>query len=127
MAALPFEDQYAQEAPSEPNNPPAAAQMAQPGFADQGAAGQTKAVAQAAEPDLADAAFQPISTGKPLPANVKPTGPVAEVIRLAESGVEEGVILAYVTNSPSAFNLSPDGIIYLNDIGVPGAVVTAMI
>jgi hypothetical protein len=32
-----------------------------------------------------------------------------------------------VTNSTSTFNLSPDAIIYLNDIGVPGSVVTAMI
>jgi hypothetical protein len=41
--------------------------------------------------------------------------------------VEEAVILAYVTNAATAFNLSPDSIIYLNDIGVPASVVSAMI
>ena len=128
LAALPLSSYYAQEAPNQPAiNPPSVAQGVAADPAAQQPADQTGAAAQGAEPDLADAAFQPISTEKPLPAQVKPTAPVAEVIRLAESGVEEGVILAYVTNSPSMFNLGPDDIIYLNDIGLPGAVVTAMI
>jgi hypothetical protein len=37
------------------------------------------------------------------------------------------VMLAFVTNSTQTFNLSAEDIIYLNDLGVPGAVVTAMI
>jgi hypothetical protein len=41
--------------------------------------------------------------------------------------VDEGVMLAFVTNSISTFNLGAEEIIYLNDIGVPSAVVTAMI
>ena len=36
-------------------------------------------------------------------------------------------MLAFVTNSTSTFNLGAEEIIYLNDIGVPSAVVTAMI
>ena len=64
---------------------------------------------------------------KPLPPNVRPKGPVAEVIRLAESGVDQSVMLAFVTNSTSTFNLGPEEIIYLNDIGIPSPVVTAMI
>ena len=58
---------------------------------------------------------------------MKPTAPVAEVLKLADSGVEESVMLAFVTNSTSTFNLGAEEIIYLNDIGVPSAVVTAMI
>ena len=74
-----------------------------------------------------DAPAVPVTTEKPLPANIKPSGPVAEVIKLANSGLDESVMLAYVTNSTHTFNLSAEDIIYLNDIGVPGKVVTAMI
>lgn len=77
--------------------------------------------------DLADAAVTPISTSKPLPANLKLSGPVAEVIKLAESSAEESVILAFVTNSMAPFNLGVEEIIYVNDVGVPASVVTAMI
>src|SRR6266568_9646109 len=38
--------------------------------------------------DLSDAPTQPISTEKPLPPNIKPTGPVSEIIKLADSGLE---------------------------------------
>ena len=129
VAALPLGSNDAQEAPNRPASiPPAVAQEAPSNSTPATVAGQTNAPAsQTTEANLSDAPFQPISTEKPLPPNVKPTGPAAEVIRLAESGVDEGVILAYVTNSPSTFNLSSDGIIYLNDIGVPGSVVAAMI
>ena len=82
---------------------------------------------QADEAKLADAVIKPISTEKPLPASIKPTGPLAEVIKLVDSGVDESVLMAYVTNSTHPFNLGVEEIIYLNDIGVPGSVVTAMI
>src|ERR1035441_1978353 len=81
---------------------------------------------QTEDADLAEAATTPISTEKPLPPSIRPTGPLAEVIKLAASGVEESVIMAFVTNSPSPFNLGVEEIIYLNDIGVSGSVVTAM-
>lgn len=61
-----------------------------------------------------------------LPANIYPSSPLAQVIRLTQSGVSEDVIMAYVTNSGSTFNLDPDKIIYLKDIGVPDDLVTAM-
>ncbi len=86
-----------------------------------------RAAEEEGDGDLANAPVQPISTEKPLPANVKPSAPVAEVIRLAESGVDQSVVLAYVSNSTSTFHLSAEEIIYLNDIGIPGNVVTAMI
>src|ERR1039458_7578191 len=95
--------------------------------ATQVAADQETALGEQTEDaDLAEAATKPISTEKPLPPSIKPVGPLAEVIKLAGSGVEESVIMAFVTNSPSPFNLGVEEIIYLNDIGVSGSVVTAM-
>jgi hypothetical protein len=87
---------------------------------------QTFAGEQKTEPELADAPVTPVSSEKPLPAYIRPNGPSAEIIKLANSGVAEGVMLAFVTNSPGSFSLSAEEIIYLNDIGVPSTVVTAM-
>jgi hypothetical protein len=61
-----------------------------------------------------------------LPPDILPTSPLAQVIRLMQAGVDESIIMTYVTNSGSTFNLNPDKIIYLKDIGVPNGVVTAM-
>ncbi len=61
-----------------------------------------------------------------LPPSIPSTSPLAQVIRLAQAGVEQSVILAYISNSSSMFNLDPDKIIYLKDIGLPNEVVTAM-
>ena len=90
---------------------------------------ETDAVASTApsEPDPASAPVKPLPSQKALPPKVRGTGPLGDVIRLAESGTDEGVLQAYVVNSPHTFNLSADEIIYLNDIGVPSSVVTAMI
>lgn len=77
--------------------------------------------------DLANAEVQPLSTNLTAPAKVQLTAAAAELARMANSGVDEKVMLTYVTNSPSTFNLDADAIIYLNDLGVPGTVVTAMI
>jgi hypothetical protein len=82
---------------------------------------------ETAEAQLANAPVTPISAAKPVPPQMKPSGPVAEVIKLANAGTAESVLLAYVTNSPGLFNLEADQIIYLNDIGVPSSVVTAML
>ena len=61
-----------------------------------------------------------------LPPGIYPSSPLAQVIKLTQAGVSEGVIMAYVTNSGSTFNLDPDKIIYLKDIGAPDELVTAM-
>jgi hypothetical protein len=61
-----------------------------------------------------------------LPPNIYPTSPLAQVIRLTQSGVDESIIMTYVTNSGSTFNLDSDKIIYLKDIGLPNEVVAAM-
>src|SRR5579883_1043011 len=74
-----------------------------------------------------DAPAQLVTNAKPMPPNIRPTSPVSEIVKLANSGVDESILLAFVTNSTRTFNLGAEEIIYLNDIGVPGAVVTAMI
>lgn len=61
-----------------------------------------------------------------LPPGVDPSSPLAQVVKLTQAGVGEAVIMAYVTNSGSMFNLDPDKIIYLKDIGAPDGLVTAM-
>jgi hypothetical protein len=59
-------------------------------------------------------------------ANLRITKPLSEVIRLAQSGVDEFVILTYITNSTTLFALGAEEIVYLNDLGVTSPVVTAM-
>lgn len=62
-----------------------------------------------------------------LPAGIAPGSPLAQVIQLVQSEVDESVILAYISNSASAFNLTADQIIYLKDLGLPADAMTAMI
>ena len=62
-----------------------------------------------------------------LPSDVSPDSPLAQVVRLTQAGVDENVILAYISNSNIAFNLTSDQIIYLKDLGLPNDAVTAMI
>ncbi|MFZ0828709.1 MAG: DUF6600 domain-containing protein [Verrucomicrobiia bacterium] len=65
------------------------------------------------------------ATGE-LPPNIYPTSPFAQVVRLTQAGVDQNIVLAYVTNSSSTFNLDSDKIIYLRDIGLPNEIITAM-
>jgi hypothetical protein len=54
------------------------------------------------------------------------TPEVREVAKLVNSGVNDDVVLAYVTRSTNRFVLSPDDLIYLTDIGVSPLVLTTM-
>ena len=76
-------------------------------------------------PTDADASAVPPATVNP-PPNIPPNSPLAQVIRLAQAGVDQSVITSYVSNSSSTFNLNSDTIIYLSDLGVPNEVVTTM-
>ncbi len=51
----------------------------------------------------------------------------AEVVKLAQSGVGEDVILAYVKNCQATFNLSANDILALKDAGISPKVLTAML
>ncbi|TSA41146.1 MAG: hypothetical protein D4R57_00975, partial [Verrucomicrobiales bacterium] len=61
-----------------------------------------------------------------VPDKLRISQPLNEVIRLAQAGVDEGVILTYVTNSSATFALGAEEIVYLNDLGINGGVITAM-
>ena len=63
----------------------------------------------------------------PIPANLNLSSSASAMIRFSESGVDESVILAYITNSPAEFDLGADEIIYLNDLGVAPSVIRGMI
>ena len=76
-------------------------------------------------PTGTDASAVPPASVAP-PPNILPNSPLAQVVRLVQAGVDESVILSYVTNSTSTFNLDSDTIIYLSDLGVPNEAVTAM-
>lgn len=51
----------------------------------------------------------------------------AELVRLAQAGTSQEVLLAYVQDDTEAFNLNADQILYLRDIGVSPDVITAML
>src|SRR5215471_10072807 len=55
-----------------------------------------------------------------VPTDLSPA--VADVVRLAGSGVGDDVVLAFVQNSTATFHLSADDILYLRDIGLSPAV-----
>src|SRR5689334_17757698 len=71
----------------------------------------------------------PVTTAAPAPAqqpvaNAPAVSPAAaEVVRLAEAGTSDDVILAYIQNSTTAFDLSADQILYLRDVGVSSPVI----
>jgi hypothetical protein len=60
------------------------------------------------------------------PPNILPTSPLAQVIRLTQAGVDQSVIMNYITGSASTFNLDSEKIIYLSNLGVPTELVNAM-
>ena len=61
------------------------------------------------------------------PANVTLSPGLAEVVKLAQAGVGEEVIFAYVDKSVSPFQLGADQILYLKDLGVSENVITSML
>jgi hypothetical protein len=59
------------------------------------------------------------------PANISPAA--AEMIKMAESGVTEDVLVAYAQKSPTRYDLTADTILYLKDLGLTSTVITAMV
>jgi len=62
-----------------------------------------------------------------LPANYKPSESLNEIIKMAQAGVSEEVLLTYVNNARKAFSPTPEDIIFLNDLGVSEDVIKALI
>ena len=114
--------------PQSANSAPAvASDTNQPSASAEAAANTNAPSPETAVEQLESAPGQLVSPAAAPPENVNLTASAADVLKLAQAGVDESVMLSFVTNSPSTFNLDPDSIVYLNDTGVPGTVVTAMI
>ena len=62
-----------------------------------------------------------------IPDELKVSPALEEVLKLAQAGVSEEVMLAYITSSTTFFNVTSDAIVYLNDLGVSNEVITALI
>jgi hypothetical protein len=61
-----------------------------------------------------------------FPTHLRLSVPLGEAIKLVQAGVDESVLLAFVTNSAASFRLGAEEIVYLNDLGVSAQVITAM-
>jgi hypothetical protein len=79
--------------------------------------------AQDSPPPDTDASANPSAT---LPTDIAPGSPLAQVVQLAQSGVDESVIMSFIKSS-GPFNLTSDQIIYLKDLGLPADAVTTML
>ena len=62
-----------------------------------------------------------------LPAGLKRGGPFSDLVRLADSGLDESVLLSYIQTCHGIFGMGPEEIIFLKDIGVSSSVAKAMI
>jgi hypothetical protein len=66
-----------------------------------------------------------VQSSAAVPTDLSPAA--GEVVRLAESGVGEDVIVSYVQNTRGAFGLTADHILYLKDLGLASETITAML
>jgi hypothetical protein len=100
-------------------------------IAASGALAQEQAVAPGAKssgPTVALAAKSPTDVAKPLPTNGFNSAWFLELAKLARSGIDENVMLAFVNNTDGTFNLGPEQIIYLKSLGTSSRVInTAMV
>ncbi len=94
--------------------------VVQPDGATPSADTNAPTLAEAPKPGAAPVA------GPQLPPNLNLSGPLAEVVKLTQAGVDEAVLLTFITNTTGVFNLGADEIVYLNDLGVPGDTITLM-
>ncbi|MBN2507653.1 MAG: hypothetical protein JXQ71_13255 [Verrucomicrobia bacterium] len=60
-----------------------------------------------------------------VPEDLSPA--LRDLVRMTQAGVSEEVLLAYIENSTNIFNVGADEVVYLNDLGVPNAVITRLI
>src|ERR1039458_2644556 len=66
----------------------------------------------------------PAVANNPVPG--LPSG-VSEVMKMFKGGISSDILVSYINNSPLSFYLSADNIISLQQQGVPGTVLTAML
>lgn len=111
------------ESPIDPASPESLTTFADAGSNSAPTEVATNSTAQSiATNQLPSLLAQPIT-----PTGVKLSRGANDIARFAQGGIGEDVMLAYVANANGKFNLGSDQIVYLNDIGVSGDVVKAMI
>ncbi len=76
---------------------------------------------------VAPAPSAPVANAPLIMTVPKPSGDLAEVLKLTKAGLGEDVILAYIKNSRSSFNLSANDILHIKDEGISANVITAML
>ena len=93
---------------------------------ESGATDSTTAVAIApTATDPAPAVPEPVSGIAPAPSKL--SAGVDEIVRLAQSGVGDEVLQAYIENSTVAYQLSVDEILYLHDLGLSAQTIAAIV
>jgi hypothetical protein len=91
-----------------------------------GSVASANAVAAApTEADAAGAAIEPLPRIATAPAKLSPG--VDEIVRLAQAGVGDEVLQAYIENSSVAYKLDVDEILYLHDLGLSAEMISTMV
>lgn len=98
-----------------------------PAAAEVGASETAPATASETGPETVPAVLAVKPSVGTLPANFKPSPALDEVIRLAQAGVGDELLLAYIANANRDFSPSAEEIIFLHDLGVSEAVITLLI
>jgi hypothetical protein len=76
---------------------------------------------------ITNAAAAVVAPPATTPREVRVSKAMGDIIRLTGSGVDESVILNYISNSPAMFVLGAEELVYLTDLGVSIPTITAMI
>jgi hypothetical protein len=73
----------------------------------------------------ANASAPPTQVIPPSKVSLQPQ--LTEVVHLAQSGVDDSVVLSYIQRSPPTPPLTADQILYLRDLGIPANVLQALV
>lgn len=90
------------------------------------ARGDTNKTASAPNPAATASAIANFDSPQPRSPAPQLSRWTSEIVRLTQSGVDDQVVLAFV-KSAGVFNLAAAHIVYLNDLGVSGHVIHAML
>src|SRR5215475_1214744 len=93
------------------------------------ASAQTNTGPNDAGPANDSAAVATVTNTAPIaaPPSAPISGPGTEVWKLAQSGVSDDVVIAFINNSTSKYNLSANDILALKDAGLSQIVISAMV
>jgi hypothetical protein len=78
-------------------------------------------------PETASPAPQGAGSNKDVARPARLSAGLDDIVKLAKAKVEESVILAFVQNSPVAYNPNAQEIIKLRELGISSEVITALI